>query len=58
MRFRRSFSVIATLKHADHQMTVTFDECYLTDKDFDMTVGTHGEAVYSFTATRVREELK
>lgn len=53
-----SFSVIATLKHADHHMTVTFDECYLTDKDFDMTVGTHGEAVYSFTATRVREELK
>jgi hypothetical protein len=53
-----SFSVIATLKHADKQMTVTFDECYLTEKDFDMSVGSHGEAVYSFTATRVREEMK
>jgi hypothetical protein len=54
----KSFSVIATLKHADKQMTVTFDECYLTSKDFDMSVGTHGEATYSFTATRVREEMK
>jgi hypothetical protein len=36
---------------------VTFDECFLQEKTFDMSVGSHGEALYSFTATRVREEI-
>jgi hypothetical protein len=35
---------------------VTLDECYLQEKSFDMSVGGHGESVYSFTATRAREE--
>lgn len=52
----QQFQVSAVLVHGETQMTVTFDECYLLDKTFDMGVGSHGEAVYSFTATRVREE--
>jgi len=51
------FQVIALLKHGDTKMTVTFDECYLLEKSFDIAVGGQGEAVYTFTATRVREEL-
>jgi len=50
------FQVVAQLKQGDTKMTVTFDECYLLDKNFDISVGGHGEALYSFTATRVREE--
>jgi hypothetical protein len=38
-------------------MTVTFDECFLTEKNFAMAVSSFGESTYSFTATRVREEV-
>ena len=51
-----SFQVSAVLTHNDQHMTVTLDECFLQEKTFDMTVGGHGESVYSFTATRAREE--
>ncbi len=51
------FQVIALLKHGDAKMTVTFDECYLTEKSFAIAVGGHGEASYGFTAVRVREEI-
>ncbi len=51
------FQITAQLRHGDTRMTVTFDECYLAEKSFDMSFGGHGEAVYSFSATRVREEL-
>ena len=51
-----SFSVSATLKHGDTTRHVTFDECYMEDKQFVMTSQNHGETVYSFSATRVREE--
>jgi hypothetical protein len=49
--------ISAVLMHGDTRMTVTFDECFLQEKSFDLTVGGHGEAVYSFTATRAREEI-
>jgi hypothetical protein len=52
-----SFQITAQLKQGDTQMAVTFDECFLLEKSFNLGVGGHGEAVYSFTATRVREEL-
>jgi hypothetical protein len=52
-----SFQVSAVLVHGDTSMAVTFDECFLQEKTFDMSVGSHGEALYSFTATRVREEI-
>ena len=56
------FQVVATLRHtgADNKtqtMTVTFDECYLTDKSFGIETNGHGEAVYGFSAVRLREEI-
>lgn len=50
------FQISSQLRHGETQMTVSFDDCLLTEKSFEMSVGNHGEAVYSFTATRVREE--
>ncbi len=51
------FQVTAQLQHGETTMTVTFDECYLLDKEFSIGVGGVGQALYRFTATRVREEL-
>ena len=51
------FQISAVLVHGSTKMTVTFDECFLLDKTFDLGVGGHGESVYSFTATRAREEM-
>lgn len=50
------FQVTAELKQGETRMTVSFDECFLMEKTFDMKVGGSGEAVYTFTATRAREE--
>jgi hypothetical protein len=50
------FQITATLKQGETAMTVTFDDCFLLEKEFAMAASGHGEAVYSFTATRVREE--
>jgi hypothetical protein len=50
-----SFQIAAQLKQGATTKTVTFDECYMTQKTFEMGVGSHGEALYAFTATRVRE---
>lgn len=52
----QTFQVIANLRQGTSTVTVTFDDCYLTDKTFDLGVSGHGEAVYAFSATRVREE--
>src|SRR5437899_1104504 len=52
----KSFQVIVQMKHGDAKMTVTLDECFLKEKSFNMEVGGTGEALYSFTATRVRED--
>ena len=51
------FQISAVLVHGSTRMTVTFDECFLLDKTFDLGVGGHGESVYAFTATRAREEM-
>lgn len=51
------FQLIAQLRHGEAKMTVTFDECYLQSKSFQIGVGEHGEATYGFTAARVREEV-
>jgi hypothetical protein len=50
------FSIAATLKHRDTVRKVTFDACYMEDKTFGLSALQHGETVYEFTATRVREE--
>jgi len=48
--------ITAQLRRGDQTVTVAFDEVMLTEKSFEMTTGGHGESVYSFSATRVREE--
>ena len=50
------FSISATLKHGEDMRSVTFDDCYAETKAFDMNAGSHGQTVYGFSATRVREE--
>jgi hypothetical protein len=50
------FSISATLKHGETIRKVTFDSCFLEHKAFALISEGHGETVYSFTATRVREE--
>lgn len=50
------FQIVANLRHGETSSTVTFDECFITDKSFDLTVSGRGEAVYGFSAARVREE--
>ncbi len=50
------FQIAAPLRHGGTEVTVTFDDCLLTEKSFTMGAGGHGETVYTFTATRVREE--
>lgn len=50
------FQIAATLRQGETQVSVSFDECYMVEKAFEMSAGGHGAAVYAFTATRVREE--
>jgi hypothetical protein len=50
------FQLQAVLVHGSTRMTVDFDECLLQEKTFELNAGGHGEAVYSFTATRFREK--
>ncbi|MFN7963277.1 MAG: hypothetical protein U0002_18595 [Thermoanaerobaculia bacterium] len=50
------FSILATLRHRDTQRQVSFDGCYMEEKSFAMGTEGHGETIYSFTATRLREE--
>lgn len=56
LKDNKQFSITATLKHGDTTRSVTFDDCFLDDKSFNMTAQAHGETIYTFTATRVREE--
>lgn len=50
------FSISATLRHGETTRRVTFDDCYMEDKAFSLATDAHGSTVYTFTATRVREE--
>jgi hypothetical protein len=52
----KEFAVSATLRHGDAARTVTFDDCVMEEKTFALATQAHGEATYTFTATRVREE--
>jgi hypothetical protein len=55
MASNSEFKINVTLKHGSDTRNVSFDGCYMEDKTFAMSAQGHGEAVYSFTATRVRE---
>lgn len=55
------FQVVANLKKdvgmvTESTRTVSFDDCFVTGKRFDMDAGDTARTLYSFTATRVREE--
>ena len=50
------FQITAPLRQGGTTVTVSFDECLMTEKSFTMSAGGHGETVYAFTAKRVREE--
>lgn len=52
----QSFNMVAQLRAGDHEQTVSFHECLITEKSFAMPVAGRGETVYDITATRVREE--
>jgi len=52
------FQVIANLKRGSTKLTVTLAECVLTQKEFALSAGEHGQAVYSFTAARVTEKAE
>jgi hypothetical protein len=49
-----TFAVLMTLRQGETSVEVAFDDCLLTERSFDINVGAHGEAVYAFTASRVR----
>jgi hypothetical protein len=50
-----AFQVVGNLAHGGASRTVAFDDCRMARKEFNLTSGGHGETVYLFTATRVRE---
>ncbi len=52
------FNMVLTLNVAEGTKVrqITFDECYLDDKSFEMTANGVGVTAYNFTSTRVREE--
>jgi hypothetical protein len=49
------FQMMATFGGAGDPVIVSFQDCMLTEKTFDLSAGAHGEAVYSFTAVRMTE---
>lgn len=49
------FQMVAHLGGAGDPVAVSFHDCMLTEKSFDLSAGGHGEAVYSFTAVRMTE---
>jgi len=51
------FNMVAELKKGNDLMKkITFDECYVDDKSFELGAEGVGVTIYNFTATRVREE--
>ena len=56
LRDGTEFSISVRLNHGDANRNVSFDQCYMEDKSFALDTEHHGETIYTFTATRVREE--
>ena len=48
--------ITAVLRHGGTEVTLSFQDCLLTEKSFALGVGGHGEATYAFTATRVSQD--
>lgn len=54
-----AFQIVANLSSRpdlEPERVVAFDGCHMTEKTFAIAAGGHAEAVYNFTATRMREE--
>ncbi len=52
----QSFNMVASLNRNDQLIrTITFDECFLDDKSFELSANGVGLTSYNFTSTRVRE---
>ncbi|RLF09469.1 MAG: hypothetical protein DRJ68_02305 [Thermoprotei archaeon] len=52
-----SFNMVVELRAGNELIKkITFDECYVDDKSFELGADGVGVTVYNFTATRVREE--
>jgi len=49
------FTLQAQLKKGGTQKTVTFQDCYLDDREFTMEVNGVGIAIYTFSATDIQE---
>lgn len=50
------FVISAVLRHGDATRKVTFQGCVLDEKTFSLSTQAHGEAIYAFSAIRVKEE--
>jgi hypothetical protein len=51
-----TFQLSAQLAHGAAKLSVSFEECYLENKSVELNVSGSAEALYTFTATRVKEE--
>ena len=49
------FTMQVQLKKGGRKMTVTFQDCYLDDREFSMEINGVGSAIYTFSATDVQE---
>ena len=57
LKDKGKFQLVANLKQDDTvKRTLSFDECYVSNKDFSLGAGGSVLTTYSFTATRLREE--
>ncbi len=56
LKDQTSFQLVANLKQDDKtQRKLSFDECYVLDKDFNIGAGGSSLTTYRFTATRLVE---
>ena len=52
-----AFQITAQFKQGETTMNVSFDDCHLSEKNFELGASSYGVALYEFTASRVREEI-
>jgi hypothetical protein len=50
------FQVVCHLPNGPTLHSIAFDDCFITNKEFSLQSGGHGETIYTFSATRIREE--
>jgi len=60
LKNQSTFQIVANLKKDDAadapKRTLSFDECFVENKDFAVGAGSAAVSTYVFSATRVREE--